>query len=395
MAEERSGQLEDKNVLSNLEIDTIGEILNISMGSAATAISTMLDKQVMISTPTVEIRQFRAMDYAALEPAMLVKINYVEGISGSNVMIFRQRDMQVILNLLMGNTEPPTDDFVFDELSMSAACEVMNQMMGASATALSEFLGRSINISTPEACIVGEDSNVYSEAVNVKEGDEIVAVSFHLDITDVMDSSFASILTCSLAKDIVNQVMGQHEKEMENIQPMVLDPEPVVEQPAAPAPAVQEAPSPMPEPHVEQAAQPAQPQQMPPNMPQQNVAMQGQPMAASAYPDPAVYGQQPPYPGYPPYYGYPGYPPMPYPPYQQVPYGAPAEAAFSQTHVIRQPEVNIKETQFPQFAPQGAVTPNNNGNMNLLMGVSLDVSVEIGKAKRKIREILEIGRAHV
>ena len=96
------------------------------MGSAATAISTMLDRQVVISTPTVVMRKFNALDYAALEPAMLVKISYVEGISGSNVMIFRQKDMQIILNLLMGNDDPPSDDFTFDELSMSAACEVMN-----------------------------------------------------------------------------------------------------------------------------------------------------------------------------------------------------------------------------------------------------------------------------
>ncbi len=404
MGEERSGRLEDNNVLSSLEIDTIGEILNISMGSAATAISNMLDKQVVISTPTVEVRQFRAMDYAALEPAMLVKINYVEGISGSNVMIFRQHDMQVILNLLMGNTDPPTDDFVFDELSMSAACEVMNQMMGASATALSEFLGRPINISTPEASVVAADSSSYSDAVNAKEGDEIVAVSFRLTITDVMDSSFASILSCSLAKDIVGQVMGQQEKDMGSIQPIVNEPEPAVEQPTVPssAPAAPASPSPAAQQQVQPT--PSQPEQVPqpplqqqaPYMPPQNpaAAAQGQPGMPPAYPDPA-YGQQPPYPGYPPYYGYPGYPPMPYPPYQQAPYGVPAEAGGAQPQVLKQSEINIQKTQFPQFTSQGAVVPNSNGNMDLLMGVSLDVSVEIGKTKRKIREILEFGQGTV
>ena len=169
MGEDRSQQLDNEAILSSLEIDTIGEILNISMGSAATAISTLLDRAVNISTPTVELRQFSSMDYAALEPAVLVKIEYVEGISGSNVMIYRQRDMQVILNLLMGNDDPPSDDFVFDELSMSAACEVMNQMMGASATALSEFLGMVVNISTPEASIV-TSTDSYREAVGVQEG---------------------------------------------------------------------------------------------------------------------------------------------------------------------------------------------------------------------------------
>ncbi len=133
-------------MLSSMELDTIGEILNISMGSAATAVSSMLDKQVVISTPNVLQKKFDSMEYTALEPAMLVSIRYVEGISGTNIMVFRQRDMQIILNLLMGNDDPPSDDFEFDELSMSAACEVMNQMMGASATALSDFLAMTVNI---------------------------------------------------------------------------------------------------------------------------------------------------------------------------------------------------------------------------------------------------------
>ena len=242
MGEERSQQLEEKITLSSLEIDTIGEILNISMGSAATAVSTLLDKAVNISTPTVEVRRFSSLDYAALEPAVLVKINYVEGISGSNVMIFRQRDMQVILNLLMGNDEPPSDDFVFDELSMSAACEVMNQMMGSSATALSDFLGMVVNISTPEAQVVDSDGS-YREAVGVQEGDEVIAVSFRLSIADIMDTNFASILECGLAKEMVQKLMGDQDISADA-------------QPAAPAPA----PAPAAPPQVPQSsAYPAQP----------------------------------------------------------------------------------------------------------------------------------------
>ena len=397
MGEERNQQLEEQILLSNLEIDTIGEILNISMGSAATAISTMLDKQVIISTPTVEVRNFRAMDYAALEPAMLVKIKYVEGISGSNVMIFRQRDMQMILNLLMGNDEPPSDEFVFDELSMSAACEVMNQMMGASATALSDFLGRTINISTPEASIVGSE-NSYSDAVEAKEGDEIVAVSFQLTIDSVMDSSFASIMSCELVKDIVSQVMGQQEQEIENIRSVAppspaqeVSPAPQSAAPAAPELTKQAAPSPepclseqAPQPPVNSNAAPAMPNGMPTAMPSMAA-----PVAPPATPPSQQF--QPPYPGYPPYYGY---PPMPYP-YPQQPYSSAGPETGGPPQVLKQPSVNIQTPQFPQFGVQGSPSPSVNGNMDLLMGVSLDVTVEIGKAKRKIREIIEFGQGTV
>lgn len=370
MADERSQQTEEQ-VLSGLEIDTIGEILNISMGSAATAVSTMLGKAVNISTPTVEMRQFSSMDYAALEPAVLVKINYVEGISGSNVIIFRQRDMQVILNLLMGNNEPPTDDFVFDELSMSAACEVMNQMMGASATALSELLGMVVNISTPEASVVDSNST-YREAVGVQEGDEIVAVSFQLNIDDVMDTNFASIMDCGLAKEMVQRLLG--------------------DQAEAPAPEPEPAPAPMAAP-PQSPAYPAQPAAPVPQAAQQPAAPAAPPAPAPApmpgYPDPAAQGQ---YPGYPPYYGYPGYPPAPYPYPQQPGYGAPQQGQ----QVYHQPTLNVQNTQFPQFGgPQASPNPNTNGNMDLLMGVSLDVTVEIGSAKRKIKEVVEFGQGTV
>ncbi len=379
--EERNQPVDGNGFLTNLEVDTIGEILNISMGSAATAISTMLDKQVIISTPTVEVRKFSTMDYAALEPAILVKIGYVEGISGSNVMIFRQRDMQIILNLLMGNTDPPSDDFVFDELSMSAACEVMNQMMGASATALSDLLGRVVNISTPEASVVGSESS-YSEAVNVKEGDEIVAVSFQLTIENVMDTNFASILDRELVKEIAGQVIGNQEEDLENIQPAAA---PAAPAQAAPAPAAPAAPTPAPAPAVPPApalGQEAAPAQAP-----------GQIPPPAGYPDPAAaYGQQAPYGGYPPYYGYPGYPPAPYPPYPG--YGAAPQPDGSQ-QVIKQPTINVQTPQFPQFGVQNSPTPNVNGNIDMLMGVSLDVSVEIGKSKRKIREIIEFGQGTV
>ena len=380
MGEERSQQLEENITLSSLEIDTIGEILNISMGSAATAVSTLLDKAVNISTPTVEVRRFSSLDYAALEPAVLVKINYVEGISGSNVMIFRQRDMQVILNLLMGNDEPPSDDFVFDELSMSAACEVMNQMMGSSATALSDFLGMVVNISTPEAQVVDSDGS-YREAVGVQEGDEVIAVSFRLSIADIMDTNFASILECGLAKEMVQKLMGDQDISADA-------------QPAAPAPA----PAPAAPPQVPQSsaypAQPAAPTPQPmappaqPAPPTQPAAPpQGQPGMPPAYPPaPEGYGQPqyPGYPGYPPYYGYPGYPPAPYPQQQAYP-----EPAF------RQPPVNVQNTQFPAFGVQQTDNPASNSNMDLLMGVSLDVSVEIGQTKRKIKDIIDFGQGTV
>ncbi len=370
--------------LGSMELDTIGEVLNISMGSAATAASSMLDKQVVISTPDVMQKKFDCMEYMAMEPAMLVTIRYVEGISGTNVMVFRQKDMQVILNLLMGNDEPPSEDFEFDELSMSAACEVMNQMMGSSATALSDFLGMPINISTPEAKIV-DSEDAYREAIDAKEGDEIVSVTFKLDIQEAMSTDFACVMPLELAKTIISRVLNQTEEQLDSIQESAAPvPQPAPAQPAAPAPQpAAPAPQPAPAPAMQQPAQPAVPG-MPP-------VPDGMAAAAPGYPgmpQPQYAGLQPQAAGAPAgqmgwYGGYmPPYPPYPYPQQPAAP------------EPPRAPQVTIKNTQFPTFTPQ--VNPAaSGGNMDLLLGVNLDVSVEIGKAKRKIKDIVEFGQGTV
>lgn len=381
--------------ISMMEQDAIGEVLNISMGSSATAVSSLLDRQVNISTPSVSVREFHTLDYSAMEPALIVKIEYVEGISGNNVMVFRQRDIQIILNLLMGNDDPPSDDFEFDELSMSAACEVMNQMMGAAATALSEFLNRVVNISTPTASVVtSEDS--YRDAIGVQEGDEIVAVSFHIDIQDVMNSDFVSILTCSLAKEIVEQIMGNNQESLENIHAPAQPPAAVAAQEqsaTSPQSAMQPpAAAAAPQPPVTPAA-PPQPAMQPPAPPAQQPAMQ--PPATAAMDMTAQQqamqqvGMQPAY-GMPPYGQMPyGYPMYPMPPYAQQAYG------MQEPQPATQKPINVQNTQFPQFTVQQTDSPTSNANMDLLMGVSLDVSVEIGQTKRKIKDIIDFGQGTV
>ncbi|XYW68641.1 chemotaxis protein CheC [Oscillospiraceae bacterium LTW-04] len=223
--------------LSPMEIDAIGEVLNISMGSAATAVSTMLDKQVTITTPRVSVEPLGLVEYSALEPALSVKITYTEGLSGSNVLIFRQRDMQLILNQLMGIDDPPSDDFALDELSMSAACEVMNQMMGASATALAEFLGKAVNISTPEARIITPDYT-FSDAIGMDANQQIVSIHFNMDIQGVMTSEFVSAMPCDLAKSMVSGFLETTEPEESAAPPAPAPspPEVAQSQPAAPLP---------------------------------------------------------------------------------------------------------------------------------------------------------------
>lgn len=430
-------------VLTDIEIDAIGEIMNISMGAAATAVSSMLDKQVLITTPRVNIRTVEKIDYSSLEPAMIVKITYVKGITGSNIMVFRQKDMQYILNTLMGIDEPLRDDYVFDDLSISAACEVMNQMMGASATALSEFLGRRISISIPTAVLMNEE-NTFEKVVELEAKENVVAIFFNLSITDIMKSEFVCVMDCGLAKMIVSQFMNvdtEDAADESGIMPVSLSgtggrvseivpdiPDEVQDKAGYAGSHTGSATAPQmpgPEPSM-RPPQAVSPQAFSPGAEGVNrdesaadrqTQMQGAAPAGSP-PQPNAYSQQQQYgygytaPGMPwtqgmqgmqgvPMYPYP-YPPQYMPQYGAYPqqYGYPGQRKGSgdgTENAVLKEHVSVQNVQYPDFSETKPVfsAPLSRGNMNLLMNVPLSVSIEIGRTKKRIREIMEFSQGSI
>jgi len=345
-------------VISEMEKDALGEIMNISMGSAATAASELLSAKVWITTPKIEVDKLSSIHTEKLEPAVCVKIEYIKGISGANLMVLRQDDVQLILNQLMGMPLVVTPDFEFDELNVSAVSEVMNQMMGASATALSDFLGVSVDISTPTPYIMDHIS--LAELQDFDPEETVCAINFNLTIDGVIQSEFKSVMGVDLAKKIAGKVLG----EVAEAAPA---PAPAPEPAPAPAPAPMPAPAPVPEQPVQQPAPQPMPQQpmpqaMPqmqqpmPQMPQMQMPMQQMPM-----PDQGGYGYPPYGYGYPPYGGYPAPQPM-----------------------------NIQNAQLGSFEPaEFNLSGSQKDNLQLLMDVPLRISVELGSAKRKVKDILE------
>ena len=185
------------NVFKPIEIDAIGEIMNISLGSSATAVSNLLNYRVDITTPSVEVVNVEEFSLGSIEPAVGVEIKYVEGLAGSNIMLLRLGDIKVIVDILMG-TDTPMEDFVLDDLTLSAACEVMNQMMGAASTALSDFLGRVVNISTPQTFDVYDVDAFKKERMPIESG-PIVVVRFALSIEGKLKSEFMNVISVDLA----------------------------------------------------------------------------------------------------------------------------------------------------------------------------------------------------
>lgn len=354
-----------------VEMDAIGEIMNITMGSAATAVSNMLSAKVWITTPQVNIIETSSLSFPELEPSIMVKIKYVQGISGQNVLVLKQNDVQLILNQLMGLPLEVSDDFQFDELNISAVCEVMNQMMGASATALSEIIETTVDISTPEAMVQSGEDNIGAEVYEIAGDKYVCTVKFDLTIDGVINSEFISVLTLDLAKEMADKMMTGYDNVMNDVEEAAPAPAPA---PAAAAPSGgggtmsqaeieammgggASAPAAAPQPMPQMAPQGGMPQQMP----------YGQPMG---YDPNMAAGQQPMY-GYPPQGMYPGYP--------------------------MQPMMNIQPAQFQSFEAYNNkdLSKDQNDNLKLLMNVPLNVTVEIGSAVKKVKEILDFSQGTI
>ncbi|MBO4915678.1 MAG: chemotaxis protein CheC, partial [Oscillospiraceae bacterium] len=189
-------------IFTPMEIDAIGEIMNISLGSSATAVSNLLDHRVDITTPTVRIVNAEDFTLGQLNPAIGVEIRYVAGLDGSNIMLLKMSDVKLIVDILMG-METPDEEFELNDLTLSAVCEVMNQMMGSSSTALSDFLGRVVNISTPVTFNCDSMEQMRAEHLPVQQG-PIVVVSFALSIEGAMSSEFMNVMSVELAKEMVS-----------------------------------------------------------------------------------------------------------------------------------------------------------------------------------------------
>ncbi len=355
----------------DVEMDAIGEIMNITMGSAATAVSNMLSAKVWITTPQVRVIRSDELSFPELEPSIMVKIKYIQGVSGQNVLVLKQNDVQLILDQLMGLPLEVTDDFQFDEMNISAVCEVMNQMMGASATALSEIIETTVDISTPEALVQeGGAEAVKNEIYDLTGQDHVCVVKFDLTIDGVIKSEFISVLTIALAKEMADKMMAGYNNIMEDIEPA--EPEP------APAPAASSGGggSTLSQEQIEAlmggggAAAPQQAAPQPaaamPQQPMQGMPMQGMPMQG-------------------------GMPQMPYGQPMDPNMAAAYAGMFPQQGMYQQPAFNIQPVQLQNFAAyqNASLNQDQNDNLKLLMNVPLNVTVEIGSAVKKVKEILD------
>ncbi|KEI15821.1 flagellar motor switch protein [Clostridium novyi B str. ATCC 27606] len=200
--------LEDK--ITDIEMDLLGEIGNISMGSASTALSTIIGSTVNITTPQVSITTLKKLRDTFEVPNIALEVKYTSGIIGGNLLVMKIPDAAVIANLMMGGDGRIEEKSELTEIEESAVSEAMNQMIGSAATSMATMFSREVNISPPVSKIWKDNSMPLCETI--KEDEDIIEVSFKLTIGDLVDSNIMQILPIKTAKKIVSIMMGQEEK---------------------------------------------------------------------------------------------------------------------------------------------------------------------------------------
>ncbi|TYA14346.1 flagellar motor switch phosphatase FliY [Paenibacillus faecis] len=321
--------------LSPLEQDALGEIGNITFGSAATALSTLLSKKVDITTPKVSIITRSQFETEFPKPHVAIHVQYVDGFEGVNSLVIKTRDAQVIADLMLGGEGNPADEEL-NEIHISAVQEAMNQMMGSSATSMSTIFNRFVNISPPGIDILNMTNG--DGVASLPPDETLIKISFRLTIGDLIDSTIMQLLTVKFAKEMVDSLINGSS-------------EPAAQETAAAAPAA--APQAYEAPAYQQPPAPAQ-QPMAPPMQQPPMQQQG-------------------------YY---------YPP-QERPYGEPQHFGG-----VPGRNVNVQPVQFANLGNPAYGQADVN-NLNLLMDIPLKVTVELGRTQKQIKDILELSQGSI
>lgn len=341
-----------EGMLDVMEKDALGEIANISMGTAATTLSQLLGKKVDITTPKVDITTSDQVRKDYPIPSVICDVKYKAGIEGSNLLILSQRDGSVIVDLMMGGDgKNPSPEL--SELQISGISEAMNQMMGSAATSMSTMFNALVDITPPNLVLndLAMEDDVIRDFLAANE--PLVRISFRMVVEEVIDSILIQVIPLSVAKGMVSKLMSGMSGGSSD-----------APQPAPHTPAAQAAPT-------AQAA-PAAPA--------------GQP-AQTAY--------QPPYQSVPPTYEAPPYEASPnsYHIYGTQQVNAPGGYYPPPSNYSPGPSTSVQPAQFVPLQP--GQPPAQTDNLSLILDVPLQISVELGRAKKTIKEILEMGPGSV
>ena len=358
-----SAGVPDDELLSDLEKDAIGEVANISMGSSATTLYSLVNRKVNITTPNVTLARWESVIEDYQKPCVFIQIRYTQGLDGSNILILREQDVKVITDLMMGGDGSSNLADELSDLHLSAISEAMNQMMGAAATSLSTMLNKLIDISPPEATLVDLPTQRVGDEIADFLSDTFVKISFRMQIDELVDSTILQLYPIDFAKSLCDIFLGgstdpvpesKPEPAISDYTPPTMTP-PVAEQPQINA-------GPMGTPQMDMSQMNMS--QM--GMPQMNMGQMGMPQM-----------------GMNPMMGMPqmnmsqmGMPQMGMNPMMGMP-----QMGMGQ-------DMNIQPAKFQTFNGDYSQIPGAE-NISIIKDVPLEVTVELGRTVKAISDILD------
>ncbi len=327
------GDAIDESLLTDTEKDAIGEVANISMGSSATTLYSLVNQKVNITTPQVELANWENVIANYERPCVFIQIKYTVGLDGTNILILKEHDVMVITDLMMGGDGTNTDGEI-GELQLSAISEAMNQMMGAAATSLSTMINQKVDISPPQSTLLDMINDDPSDIADFLTG-TFVKISFKMQVGDLVDSTLMQLYPIDFAKTLKDTVISQGDTGAS-------EPEPAPAPPPAPEPAPMPTPMPIPDQGMPQMG-----------MPQMDMSQMGMPQM--------------------------GMPQMQMPQMQmQMP----------QMQMPQMMNMNIQPAQFQNFAGGTSIMAGGE-NIGIIKDVPLEVTVELGRTAKPIADILD------
>ena len=325
--------------LTEEEKDAVGEVANISMGTSATTLYSLVNRKVNITTPVVDMCTWDKIIEEYERPCVFIKIKYTVGLEGTNILILKEDDVKIITDLMMGGDGTNVEGSELTDIHLSAISEAMNQMMGSSATSLSSMLGRMIDISPPEASLVDVGELEAQDDISSFLLGRFVRITFRMQIEDLVDSKIMQLYPIDFAKNLYDYFMDSQE-------------------PATPP-----------------APEPAAPTMAPPSMGAPSVAapsMGAPSMGAPSMPPPSM--------------GMPGMgaPTMDF----SMGMGMQPQMGAPQQMGMPMPNVNIQPASFTPFS-MDVNAMQSQENISLIKDVPLEVTVELGRTSKAISDILD------
>lgn len=319
---EENSKLSVDDYLTSMERDALGEIGNISFGSSATALSTLLSQKVDITTPTVSVIEQSKLNDEFPHPYVAIQVKYTEGFSGINMLVIKQSDASIIADLMLGGTGQITEETTLDEIHLSAVQEAMNQMMGSAATSMSTVFNKRVDISPPVVDFLNLNAGEGAEKIPAQ--DLLIKISFRLKVGDLIDSSIMQVLPLDFGKRLVEDLFNNSESEevVKTSESTMMSETQKIEQPVV---------------------EPMQMQTSSYDMPQSQ-------------------------------------------PRQQQTYQT-GNGHMNQAQ-------NVQPAVFSSFE-EVQLAPPETRNLNMLLDIPLQVTVELGKTKRSVKEILELGTGSI